>query len=173
MDSIELLNGGLTFQEKYSQYLQSEHWFNLKLGAWIRDGKKCAACHWKSDLQGHHLIYRNLTDCATKDILTLCKRCHDRIHGYMKANRIVSGVLDRNDTIRILVKINRKSRKHNGRSRRKMINAKSRSPEYKSSKAELKFFKEKRIAEAKEDAKRPLIRLPNGSFTFATTSLPR
>lgn len=46
----------------------------------------CEACGSKQFLQGHHLRYRNLTDCTAEDIMVLCEQCHTRWHLYFNSH---------------------------------------------------------------------------------------
>lgn len=73
------------FTSSYLQYLESQHWSELRQTCFNRSNRKCEACESKVSLQGHHLIYRNpLETCTAEDIMTLCDRCHELFHNWLK-----------------------------------------------------------------------------------------
>lgn len=69
----------------YQNYLQSEHWKELKKLKWIRSKKRCAVCDITKGLDVHHLKYKNLYDVGTNHLRLLCRRCHFLLHDLMKA----------------------------------------------------------------------------------------
>lgn len=79
-----------SLKEKYEQYIQSEHWKNLRGEAIHIAGRKCEVCQSRSDLQGHHLQYRNFTDCTADDVLILCDGCHKLWHAFFASHVIKS-----------------------------------------------------------------------------------
>jgi phage terminase large subunit GpA-like protein len=75
--------------EQYSQYLQTEHWRNLKTAARHRWGKVCCVCGEREGfIDCHHLFYRDLYDVKTRDVRIVCRECHDLIHKLFKAGLI-------------------------------------------------------------------------------------
>jgi 5-methylcytosine-specific restriction endonuclease McrA len=67
----------------YEQYGQSDEWKQKRAQVYERDGwtcQKCGAGH-KAILQAHHITYFNVGDEPLRDLITLCKLCHDREHG--------------------------------------------------------------------------------------------
>lgn len=60
-------------------YLNSEHWKDLKASKLLAN-PACERCGFKSNLDVHHVNYRNLFDVEIKDLLTLCRRCHAKEH---------------------------------------------------------------------------------------------
>lgn len=65
----------------YAAYLQSAHWKALRRRVLNRDGWRCRLCGRKKDLQVHHDRYTNLLSDDIRWLKTVCRRCHDRIHG--------------------------------------------------------------------------------------------
>ena len=47
-----------------------------------RDGWRCQLCGTSKDLHVHHLISRGrLGDDAMRNLISLCAKCHDVVHG--------------------------------------------------------------------------------------------
>lgn len=67
-------------KQQYLAYLQSDHWRSLRNQALLNAGGKCEFCQTVNFLKGHHLRYRNLTDCTAEDVMILCNSCHCRWH---------------------------------------------------------------------------------------------
>lgn len=88
--STEVLRlGTMTKQkQKYLQYLESEHWRELREQAFRRDGYKCCHCGSTKKLRGHHIHYsKDLRNVPIKHILTLCEFCHTKEHRRLRAER--------------------------------------------------------------------------------------
>lgn len=66
---------------KYSDYLKSSKWRKKRLEVLDRDEHKCRMCPNNSLLQIHHITYDRIFNEDLKDLITLCKKCHDDIHG--------------------------------------------------------------------------------------------
>lgn len=62
-----------------SIYLKSDHWMDLRAEK-LSEYPFCQRCTSKKTPDVHHLNYRNLYDCTTGDLLTVCRMCHDSIH---------------------------------------------------------------------------------------------
>ena len=80
------------YTKKYIDYLTSNEW---KLKAQERqriDGYKCQLCGSPKEdsiLQVHHFTYKNLyREDIYKDLVTVCKPCHKKLHNMM--NRITN-----------------------------------------------------------------------------------
>lgn len=73
------------FTSSYLNYLESQHWAELRQTCFNRSNRKCEACESKGPLQGHHLVYRSpLETCTADDIMALCDRCHELFHNWLK-----------------------------------------------------------------------------------------
>ena len=68
-------------QISYQEYLQTDHWKIVKKRAIKRAGYRCQLCG-KADipLEVHHNKYDNLWAENLKDLIALCKECHERYH---------------------------------------------------------------------------------------------
>lgn len=67
-------------QEWYRNvYLKSEHWKELR-GRKLKENPTCERCPSSKRLDVHHIRYRNIFDVETSDLLTLCRKCHNKEH---------------------------------------------------------------------------------------------
>jgi hypothetical protein len=74
----------------YLEYLQSDHWRNLRKAALATWGDRCCNCSIpKVDV--HHLRYGNLYDVSTDDLMPLCRRCHDTVHASPRLRELLAG----------------------------------------------------------------------------------
>lgn len=65
---------------RYYDYLQTEHWKEIKKKILERDRNKCLDCGEAVRLNVHHLTYRNLGNERDEDLITLCGECHKLYH---------------------------------------------------------------------------------------------
>ena len=77
----------------YETYLRSDEWRRKAEERLELDGHKCQMCGCQgtatNPLQVHHLTYHNIyRENIDKDLVTLCKVCHQNIHNVM--NRITN-----------------------------------------------------------------------------------
>jgi len=82
----EYLNSeGITYQ----QYLQSEHWQDVRKRYWkskLYNGG-CYACGAKNKpLQLHHKTYKRIGKERLNDLLLLCADCHKASHNLVKSD---------------------------------------------------------------------------------------
>lgn len=79
------------FWHKYTRYLKSGHWRQLRLAAFERDNYRCSLCKKKfleRQLNGHHLNYhKDLYKSTVEEIQTLCISCHEKLHAAKRAQR--------------------------------------------------------------------------------------
>ena len=66
-------------EEYRSEYLKSSHWKQLRQEK-IEKNPLCEKCGVDSNLDVHHLLYKNLYDISLDDLQTLCRKCHDEEH---------------------------------------------------------------------------------------------
>lgn len=92
----------------YQLYLETPHWAMFREACFRRDGFKCVSCRSSFQINAHHWIYRNLTDCTVHDVMTLCGDCHGHVHDHMKINGIRSGFLGPLDVLAILRRFTKK-----------------------------------------------------------------
>ena len=75
----------LSYSEKHSIYLKSKHWGNLRIKKLKQKNHKCELCGSDQAMQVHHQIYRKpLSNGTLKDLLALCKSCHNAWHKHTK-----------------------------------------------------------------------------------------
>jgi 5-methylcytosine-specific restriction endonuclease McrA len=65
---------------EYQEYLNSEHWKEIRLKALERAGNRCQLCSSKINLNVHHNTYKNKGHEDLKDLVVLCKECHAKFH---------------------------------------------------------------------------------------------
>ncbi len=64
----------------YQRYLQTPEWQAIRQMALDRDGHRCVECGSTERLQVHHKTYRRRGWEKRKDLVTLCKPCHEAEH---------------------------------------------------------------------------------------------
>ena len=67
-------------KEEYQHYLKSEWWLKRRVEIKKLRGWACEECQEKSDLQVHHLSYKNLGCEPDEDLQVLCGFCHHARH---------------------------------------------------------------------------------------------
>ncbi len=65
----------------YQKYLKSPKWQALRQMVFERCGGICEACKANDMTATHHITYRNLGDEKPWQLLGVCERCHETIHG--------------------------------------------------------------------------------------------
>ena len=77
----ELPENFINDKRKYYRevYLQSNHWKDLR-GKKLKINPVCENCGSKKKPDVHHLDYKNLYDVTLKDLKTLCRKCHKKLH---------------------------------------------------------------------------------------------
>lgn len=68
------------FSPEYLSYIQSSYWFFKREEAFIYHGRKCKKCNSTKQLEVHHLTYRRLGHERMRDLMVLCKQCHNLLH---------------------------------------------------------------------------------------------
>jgi len=68
----------------YSYYIQSDEWISKREARKELDNYRCVICGSEEILQVHHLHYNNVGDENLKDLVTVCKSCHQKLHPYKK-----------------------------------------------------------------------------------------
>lgn len=66
--------------KEYRQYLNSPEWKKLRESFISHKGSKCEKCGSESNLQVHHLHYKNIFKEKFEDLMVLCKSCHRKEH---------------------------------------------------------------------------------------------
>ena len=70
---------------KLSDYYKSPLWANKRNERLKIDGFKCAKCGFTRALEVHHINYERIFhEDVSKDLITLCKKCHNEIEAQKK-----------------------------------------------------------------------------------------
>ena len=67
--------------KSYSDYLHSKQWKYKRKRILEQRGFKCEKCQSTTNLQVHHLTYKNIFHEKDIDLQVLCRFCHAKIHG--------------------------------------------------------------------------------------------
>ena len=65
---------------KYSEYLKTEYWQNIKQQVLERDKYRCRLCNSNIDLHVHHRTYDYIGEEKLEELITLCGKHHNMIH---------------------------------------------------------------------------------------------
>jgi len=65
----------------YNDYIHSDKWLERRRQALLRDGFRCQKCGSRRYLHVHHLTYARFGNEKLDDLQTVCKACHEKIHG--------------------------------------------------------------------------------------------
>lgn len=65
---------------EFKEYLNSPHWKEIRLKALARSGNRCQLCSSTDNLNVHHNTYRNRGNEDLKDLVVLCRNCHEKFH---------------------------------------------------------------------------------------------
>lgn len=82
----------LRYQEKikylkslpYIEYLQTDHWKELRKKQLYKSNYKCQVCNKSGELNVHHRTYERRGEEAYSDLITLCEDCHNLFHNQGK-----------------------------------------------------------------------------------------
>lgn len=66
---------------KHSDYINSVAWQETRQKIFRRDGFRCVMCGQSMNLNVHHITYENLGAEESSDLVTLCQKCHAKVHG--------------------------------------------------------------------------------------------
>lgn len=65
----------------YNDYIHSDKWLERRRQTLLRDGFRCQKCGSRRFLHVHHLTYARFGNEKLEDLQTVCKECHETIHG--------------------------------------------------------------------------------------------
>lgn len=74
----------------YKEYLTTDVWHKLRESRLEHDGYACVLCGSDKDLVVHHMHYpmkNKQRNDTTKNILTLCSKCHELTHGLTASDK--------------------------------------------------------------------------------------
>jgi replicative DNA helicase len=72
--------GGDLRTMSYQDYLQTEHWQQVRKAALKRAGYRCQLCNRKGVLHVHHRTYIRRGHELPEDLIVLCRGCHETFH---------------------------------------------------------------------------------------------
>lgn len=62
------------------EYMKSQKWATKREQILKRDGYMCVKCLSPDRLEIHHITYKRLGNEKSKDLATLCRNCHQKVH---------------------------------------------------------------------------------------------
>lgn len=68
--------------EQYTDYIQSQKWQRQRNNRMAIDNNECKLCFSKAKLHVHHITYDNFGNEPMSELITVCKSCHEKIHGH-------------------------------------------------------------------------------------------
>ncbi|MEN9755858.1 MAG: hypothetical protein RL755_45 [Pseudomonadota bacterium] len=68
--------------DEYNDYIHSEKWKRQRQNRMALDNNECKLCFSKNNLRVHHITYAELGNEPMNHLLTVCKDCHNLIHGH-------------------------------------------------------------------------------------------
>ena len=75
-------------KNEYRNYLQSNHWKEIKERYRNSKFKKnCYICHSPNNLDLHHKTYERLGNEFLRDLIYLCRRCHELTHDFFNESQ--------------------------------------------------------------------------------------
>lgn len=85
----------------YGDYLRTDHWRAIRMGAIDRSRGHCQLCGKTEQLHVHHNSYKNLGEERPEDLIVLCQGCHKKFHDNVtpaeNAEKISGGELRRRE----------------------------------------------------------------------------
>jgi len=84
-------NEGFKFKN-YKSYLASKEWQEAKKYHYLfKFNQKCCCCGATDNLEVHHTSYDRLgTLFEFRDLMTLCRRCHKKVHDFRENSKRIS-----------------------------------------------------------------------------------
>lgn len=64
----------------YYEYIKTEAWEEMRQKVFRRDGFQCVICKEAKNLNVHHITYERLGCEDLADLVTLCQKCHEKVH---------------------------------------------------------------------------------------------
>lgn len=68
----------------YAEYLQTEHWRQVRERAFVHHGMRCGVCMKTHGLEIHHIEYDRLGDELMTDVVPLCREHHQLQHDLLR-----------------------------------------------------------------------------------------
>ena len=70
-------------RREYAEYLQTDEWAKLRTKALMHAGYECERCGVVAK-DVHHTKYRHIVDVRPKDLIAVCRDCHDLLHSAVR-----------------------------------------------------------------------------------------
>jgi len=83
----------MAIDNKYKTYLKSDKWRKKRLARLWSDNFKCQRCKRSRATQVHHKTYARIYNELQTDLMSVCAKCHRKIHGIKGKKSIVGAVL--------------------------------------------------------------------------------
>ena len=64
----------------FDEYMKSSMWREKREQILKRDGYKCTFCGTAKNLRVHHITYVNIPYEKDEDLITVCDKCHKKLH---------------------------------------------------------------------------------------------
>lgn len=64
----------------FDGYMNSSMWEEKRKSILERDGYKCTFCGSAKNLRVHHITYENIPYEKDGDLITVCNKCHEKLH---------------------------------------------------------------------------------------------
>ena len=74
------------FKKKYHDYLKTDSWRKKRKKVLIRDNWTCQKCHEQRASDIHHLTYVRIFRERMEDLMAVCRKCHEELHGIERAS---------------------------------------------------------------------------------------
>ncbi len=65
---------------QYEEYMKTDAWNNKRMERIKMDGYKCQLCGSAKNLCVHHITYDRIGCEKMDDLITVCKKCHEKLH---------------------------------------------------------------------------------------------
>lgn len=69
-------------------YYLTPHWKLLASQRREFDGHRCCQCSAFRELNVHHWQYKLFDEDMRKDLMTLCRSCHEAVHGFLSGSQV-------------------------------------------------------------------------------------
>lgn len=66
----------------YEDYINSQKWQRQRANRMAIDNNECKLCFSRTNLHVHHITYENFGNEPMNELITVCKSCHEKIHGH-------------------------------------------------------------------------------------------
>ena len=80
--SRRIIHQNMTRKARYTAWIRTDEWKELATACKARDGWACTRCGATERLAAHHTLYpRDIRNTTLNHLITVCHKCHEKIHG--------------------------------------------------------------------------------------------